>query len=102
MRGPQGQQTEPRQRCAGFTLAFGLQHRPRHLLDEQRNAVGALDDVLPDIRGQQLVADDAVDHDADFALPQPVDGEECHVRAADPRRLELRPEGHDQQTREGS
>ena len=51
-----------------FRLAPGLQHRFGHLLDEQRDAVGALDDVLPDVRRQQLVADDAVDHGADVAI----------------------------------
>ena len=43
----------------GFALALRLQHRLRHFLDKQRNAVGALDDVLPDVRRQQLVADNA-------------------------------------------
>ena len=52
----------------GFALALRLQHRLGHLLHEQRNAVGALDDVLPDARRQQLVADDAVDHGVDVAL----------------------------------
>ena len=42
-----------------FALALRLQHRLRHLLHEQRNAVGALDDVLPDVRRQRLVAGDA-------------------------------------------
>ena len=51
-----------------LALALRLQHRLRHLLHEQGNAVGALDDVLPDARRQQLVADDAVDHGGDFAL----------------------------------
>ena len=56
-----------------FALALRLQHRLRHLLHEQRNAVGALDDVLPDVRRQMLVADDAVDHGVDVALRQPID-----------------------------
>ena len=45
-----------------FQLAPGLQHRLCHLFYEQWDAVGALDDVLSDVRRQQLVADDAVDH----------------------------------------
>ena len=81
----------------GRALALRLQHRLRHLLHEQGNAVGALDDVLPDARRQRLVADDAVDHGADFALRQPIDGEGGHVRSSDPGRLEFRPERHDQQ-----
>ena len=56
-------------------LAFALrfQHRLRHFLDEQRNAVGALDNVLPDIRRQRLVPDDAVDDGSDFTLAEPVE-----------------------------
>ena len=36
-----------RNRAPGCALALRLQHRLRHLLHEQGNAVGALDDVLP-------------------------------------------------------
>ena len=83
--------------CSRCALAPRFQHRLGHLLDEQGNAVGALDDVLSDVRRQQLVADDAVDHRADVALRQPIDGEGCHVRPSDPGRIELWPERHDQQ-----
>ena len=48
-------------------------------------------------RREELVADDAVDHGVDFALRQPIDGEGGDMRLSDPRRLEFRPEGHDQQ-----
>ena len=41
-------------------LTIGFQHRFSHLLYEQRNAVGALDDFLSDASGQRLVACDAV------------------------------------------
>ena len=78
-------------------FALRLQHRLGHLLHEQRNAVGALDDVLPDVRRELLVADDAVDHGVDIALRQPIEGEGRHVRPSDPGRLEFRPERHDQQ-----
>ena len=61
--------------CARRTLALRLQHRLRHFLDEQRNAVGALDDVLPDVRRQHLVADDAFDHGVDFAFPKSIERE---------------------------
>ena len=89
-----------RNRCGcppRFALALCLQHRLGHFLHEQRNAVGALDDVLPDTRRQLLVADDAVDHGVDVALRQPIEGEGGDMRPSDPRRLEFRPEGHDQQ-----
>jgi hypothetical protein len=39
-----------------------------HLLDEKGNAIRALDDVLTDMRWQQLVTDDAVNHRADVAF----------------------------------
>ena len=38
-----------RDRACRPALALGLQHRLRHFLHEQRNAVGALDDVLPNM-----------------------------------------------------
>ena len=47
--------------AGAVALALSLQHRLRHLLYEQRNAVGALNDVLADFRGKKLVADDAID-----------------------------------------
>ena len=57
--------------AGAVALALSLQHRLCHLLYEQRNAVGALNDVLADFRGKKLVADDAVDHVGDVAPPQP-------------------------------
>ena len=45
-------------------FALRLQHRLRHFLNEQRNAVCALDNVLSDARWQRLVAGDAVDQAA--------------------------------------
>ena len=71
-----------------FALRF--QHRLGHFLDEQRNAVSALDNVLPNARGQRLVAGDAVDHGSDFALAEPVERECGDVRSSNPRRLKLR------------
>ena len=85
-------------RCA---LAPRFQYRLGHFLHEQGNAIGALDDVLPNVRWEQLVADDAVDHRADFALCQPIDGEGGDVRPSDPGRLELWPERHEKQHRKG-
>ena len=97
----QGRGGNRRDSAPRFALALRLQHRLGHLLHEQGNAVRALDDVLPDVRRQQLVADDAVDHGIDFALRQPIDGEAGHVRPSDPGRLEFRPERHDQQHAKG-
>ena len=78
-------------------MAGSLQHSLGHLLDEQGNAVGALDDVLPDARGQYLVADDPVDHGVDVAPRQPIDGEGGDVWPSDPWRRELRARREDQQ-----
>jgi hypothetical protein len=55
-----------------FAFTFRFQHRLRHLLHEQRNPVCALDDVVPEVRRQHLVADDQVNHGVDIALRQPI------------------------------
>ena len=51
-------------------FAFRFQHRLGHFLNEQRDAVSAFDNVLPDALRQRLIACDAVDHCSDFALAQ--------------------------------
>ena len=48
-----------------------------------------------------FVADDPVDHDGDFALGQPIDGEGRHMRPSDPGWREFRPERHDHQHAKG-
>src|SRR5271168_560011 len=88
-------------RLRGRALAFGFQHRLRHFLDEQRDAVGALDDVLPDVWRQQLVADNAVDHGVDVALCQPIYGQACDARLSYPRSDELGARSYKQQNRKG-
>jgi hypothetical protein len=67
-------------RTTSRALALRLQHRFGHLLHEQQDAIGALDDVLPNVWRQQFVADNAVDHSARIALRQPIDGESGDVR----------------------
>ena len=52
-------------RLRGRAFASGFQHRLRHLLDEQRNAIGVFDNVLPDARRQQLIACDLFDQCSD-------------------------------------
>jgi hypothetical protein len=76
---------------------FRFQHRLGHFLNEQRDAVSALDNVLPNALRQRLIARDAVDYGSDFVLPKPVEREGSHAGLSDPRRLELWPERHDQQ-----
>jgi hypothetical protein len=80
--------------CSPFILCF--QNRFRHFLHEQRNAVGAFDDILPDVRRQALIAGDAIDHRADLVLCQSIDRERGHVRLSDPRRFELWPERYNE------
>ena len=70
-----------------FALRF--QHGLRHFLNEQRDAVSALDNVLPNALRQRLVARDAVDHGNDFALPKPVEREGSDEGPTNPRRFEL-------------
>src|SRR6516162_10115584 len=83
-----GKRNRRRRNCCNRTLccslAVRLQHRLCNLLDEQGNAVAALDDVLFDAHRQKLVADDAVDHDRDFALPESVESKNRDVRPPDP------------------
>ena len=71
MQGRRDRQRRRRDRRSGYgrcAVALRLQHRLGHLLHEQRDAVAALDDVLPDVRRQRPVAGDMVNHDADVAL----------------------------------
>jgi hypothetical protein len=60
------------------------------------DAIGPLDDVLPNVRWEQLASDNTVHHRTDVPLSQPIDGECGDVKPPDPRRLELRPERHDE------
>ena len=85
-----------------FAFALRLQDRLGHLLNEQRNAIGALDNVLPNPRRQLLIAGDAVDDGSGFPLAEPVERQRGHARLADPRRVEFRPKRHDQQHARGS
>src|SRR6516162_5241189 len=82
-------------RALRLTVALRFQHRLGHFLYEQRNTIGPLDDVLPEVRGKLLVASDAVDHRVHFGPRQPIDGEGDDVRLSDPLRLEFRPEGYE-------
>ena len=86
--------------CEGplhIALTLRVQHRLGHLLGEQWNAVGALNDVLADARRQRSVADDPLDQEIDVARRQPMEGQLSHVRPSDPGRAEFRPESDKQQ-----
>src|SRR5271157_945061 len=88
-------------RLRGRALAFGFQYRFRHFLDEQRYAVRALDDVLPDARSDELVTNDAINHSVDVTAAQSIEGERGDVRLSNPRGFELWPKRHDQQHAKG-
>jgi hypothetical protein len=78
-------------------MALYFQHRFRHLFDEQRNAIGALYNVLTNVRWHWLVASHSVDQPLDFTPRQPIEREGSDVWLSNPRRLELGPKGYDQQ-----
>ncbi|MET0679084.1 MAG: hypothetical protein ABW175_25065, partial [Bradyrhizobium sp.] len=74
---------------ASFILR--VQHRLGHLLGEQGNAVGPLDDVLADARRQRPVADHLLDQGIDVARRQPMQGQLSHVRPSNRGQAEFRP-----------
>jgi len=51
---------------------------------------------------KQFVADDAVDHGVNVALPEAVDRHECYMRSPYPGRVKVRPERHYQQHRKAA
>jgi hypothetical protein len=59
--------------------------------------VGALGDVLTDIRWEGVVAHDTIDQGVYLALCEPVDGERRRRRLSDPGRIEFFLERHNQQ-----
>ena len=83
-----------------FALALGLQHRLGHFLDEQRNAIGALNDVLLILSGSALLPVTRSIIAVDFALAESIKSEGGDIGPTNPRRLELRPIGDNQQHRE--
>ena len=74
--------------CVAALSLSCFQHRLCHFLHEQRNAVGALDDVLPEFAGRSLLPTTRSIMRPDFALRQPIDGQGGHIWPSDPRRLE--------------
>ena len=88
---PEGR-TESRRQSAAPRLGPSFQHRLRHFLHEQRDAIGPLNNVLPNALGQRLVAGDPVDHGSNFALAKPIEGECSDVGSSDPRRVKLGPD----------
>ena len=77
-----------------------FQHCLGQFLDEQRHAIGALDDLGDDLAAERRVAGDAENQRANLPTAEPVQREARHMRLAAPRRLKLRPKGDDQQHRQ--
>ena len=93
-----------RNRSSGFprhALAFRLQHRLCHFLDEQRNAVSALHDFRHHVSRKFLVPDKAFDDGGRVTFPKPVERQGRHMRLANPRRIELGAKSYDEQRRKG-
>src|SRR5215472_2188505 len=87
-----------RSRCSSRVfLVLRFQYCLGHLLDEQWNAVGPIDQVLTDIRRKKFVAYNSVDDGVDVAPSESIDGDGGHVRKSNPGRLEFRPECNNEQ-----
>jgi len=83
-------------------LGAGFEHCLGHFLDEERYAVGALDDLGDHIRRQQGgLADETLDHHRTVTPPEPVQRHHCHMRLTGPGRPELRTEGGGRQDWQG-
>ena len=76
--------------CAGWSSSFAFEHRLGQFLDEQRHAVGALDDLLEQRLRQRLAAGDVLDQRHALAPAEAVERHGGDVRLAGPGRLEVR------------
>ena len=85
---------------AGIREQPGFQHRLGQLFDEQRHAVGARHDLLDDFGRQRLVARDPRHQIGALAPTEAAHSQRSHVCLSGPGRLELRPEGDQDQDRQ--
>ena len=96
-RGVQGRRhCEHRRRHRGnrhiAAIGAGLDHRLGQFLDKERHPVGALDDLVDDIRRQRPeIAGEPSHERRSFIAAEPVQRDHRHLRLADPGRLELGP-----------
>ncbi len=79
------------------TGVAGLDDGLGQLLDEERHAVGAGDDGVDDLDGQDGAAAQPLDDRLDAGAAEAVEGEPGDVRVAGQRRLVLGPTGEQQQ-----
>jgi hypothetical protein len=84
--------------CSVAVVAIGaFEHRLRQLLDEQRHAVGALDDLVDNLLGETGIASEALDQRRAIAFPKAVQRQDRHLWLSAPGVLEFGPEGDDEQ-----
>jgi hypothetical protein len=93
-----------RTRChvpvAGFYEQAALDHGLGQFLDEQRHAIGPIDDLVGDLLGQDLAAGDVRDHLGAQPARQAIKTDQRHLRTSDPGWYEFWPEGDDRQERQ--
>ena len=82
---------------AGPARVGRFQHRLRQLLDEQRHALRALDDLVHDAARQPFLAGDPFDQRRSFAPVEAVESQHRDVRLSGPSRLKFASEGDDEQ-----
>jgi hypothetical protein len=83
-----------------LAAAVGLDHRTRQFLDEQRDAVAALDDLWRELLRQCPVAGDSPDHFGAGARVEAAQGQGPHLWLAAPWRLEFGSKGQNQRHRQ--
>ncbi len=82
-------------------IGAGLDHRLGQFLDKERHPVGALDDLVDDIRRQcPEIAGEPMHEGRPLAAAEPVERQHRHLRLSGPGRLELGAERCDQQHRQ--
>jgi hypothetical protein len=82
-------------------IGAGLHHRLGQFLDKERYPVGALDDLVDNIRRQRPeIAGEPMDEGRPFIAAEPVQRGHSDLRPSDPGRLELGPVSCDQQHRQ--
>ena len=62
----------PQYRGDAVVAIGAFEHRLRQLFDEQRHAVGALDDLFDDLVGETGIAGEALDQNYAVAFPKAV------------------------------
>jgi hypothetical protein len=76
-----------------------LDEKPRHLLDEQRHAPGALAHALDHLLAQRMASGELADHPRDVGAIEGAERDHAVMRAQAPRRAEFRPRRREDQHR---